>query len=351
MSLLLFTIRDPAALSTLSRHQWNLLLRESRSQRLCARLSWIIEDRGQAAVCPPGVWPDLSAQRFFSEYKQAQIRLELRKLQKALGPLGIPIMLLKGAAYVHAGLRVARGRDFADLDIMLPRERLEGAETALERGNWICETKNRYDQRYYRRWTHELPPLHHRTRSLEVDVHHALLPLTGRLRPDPALIWAAGRQLRDAPYVVPCPEDLLLHAAAQVFQDGEIAGQLGGLLDLHQLIGELGTEPGFWDRLLPRAEALQLCRPLYYGLRFTRSMLDTKIPAEILRAAQAHGPGALSNRVMGLLVPRVLEPRYPIRRPARAAAWMLYLRAHWLRMPPGLLILHLFRKALRGGKD
>ena len=350
MSVLLRILRDPDALPRLRTQDWNLLQRESRSQQLCARLSWVIEARGQAKDCPSDVWTDLTAQRFFAEHKQAQVRLELRKLHKALGPRGIPILLLKGAAYAQAGLRVARGRDFADLDIMVPRESLEAAETALERGGWISETKNRYDQRYYRRWMHELPPMHHRTRSFEVDLHHALLPLTGRLRPDPALLWAASRRLPDSPFRVLCDEDMFLHGAAQLFQDAEIAGELGALLDLHQLLEEFGPRDGFWDRLLMRAPVLQLGRPLYYALHFTRRLLDTPVPAEVLRAAQAHAPGYWMRRSMDALVPRVLEPRYPTRRPARMAAWALYLRSHWLRMPPGLLARHLLRKALRGGK-
>jgi hypothetical protein len=52
---------------------------------------------------------------------------------------------------------------------------------------------------------------------------------------------------------------------------------------------------------------------------------------------------------MDSLVPRVLEPRYPDRLPARVAAWLLFVRSHWLRMPPGLLAVHLLRKALRRG--
>jgi hypothetical protein len=350
VSKLLRVLRDPATLPRLTPADWNLLLRESRAMRLCARLSWIIEAHGQIRACPPAAWTDLSAQRVFAEHKQAQMRLELRKLNKALAPAGVPILLLKGAAYAHAGLQVARGRDFADLDIMVPRAQLEAAETALEAGGWLTETKHRYDQRYYRRWMHELPPLHHRTRSFEVDVHHALLPLTGRLRPDPTLLWAASRCLPDSPYRVLCDEDMLLHSAAQVFQDGEIAGELGALLDLHQLMAELGQRDGFWERLLPRAQALQLGRPLYYALRYCHRMLGTPIPAEVLHAAAAYAPGASVQRLMDLLVPRVLEPRYPGRRPTRIAAWLLFVRSHWLRMPPGLLAAHLLRKAFRTGK-
>jgi hypothetical protein len=348
VSVLLEILRDPHALLRLRAQDWNLLQRESRAQRLCARLSWIIEDRGQVECCPSEVWTDLAAQRFFAEHKQAQVRLELRKLRKALAPRGIAILLLKGAAYAHAGLRVARGRDFADLDIMVRRPQLEAAETALELGGWLSETPDRYDQRYYRRWMHELPPLHHHTRLLEVDLHHALLPLTGRLRPDPELVWDASHELPDAPYRMPCPEDMVLHSAAQLFQDGEIAGDLGSLLDLHQLMQELGEAPGFWDGLVLRAERLQLGRPLYYALRYGVLLLDTPIPPEVLRDARAFAPYPLTGRLMDALVPRVLEPRWPTRRRAHVAAWLLYVRSHWLRMPPGLLAAHLLRKALRG---
>ena len=350
MSDLLRSFAEPSSLGQLSLSDWDRLLREVHARRLGGRLSWHLEAHGLAPNCPSMVRQDLAAQRCFGEYKQSQVRLELRKLTKALAPAGIPILLLKGAAYAHAGLMVARGRDFADVDIMVPRAQLEAAETALELGGWVTETHDRYDQRYYRRWMHELPPLHHRTRLLEVDVHHALLPLTGRLTPDPELLWAASRQLPDQPYRVLCAEDMLLHAAAQLFQDGEIANDLSGLLDLHQLTEEFASEPGFWERLLPRAEQLDLGRPLYYALRYCRQLLDTPVPPAVLRDAEAFAPNPVSRRLMDALVPRVLTPRYAARRPAHLSAWLLYIRSHWLRMPPGLLLVHLLRKALRRGE-
>ena len=41
-----------------------------------------------------------------------------------------------------------------------------------------------YDDAYYRRWMHELPPLIHRERDRMIDVHHTILPLTARITPD-----------------------------------------------------------------------------------------------------------------------------------------------------------------------
>jgi hypothetical protein len=125
MSLLLQGIREPNFFATLDPTQWNLLMQEIRAQRLSARISYLLEDHDLADACPRRTWMELQAQRYYPEFVQAQIRLELRKVRKALADLDTPIMLLKGAAYHFAGLPVARGRAFNDLDILVPRELLE----------------------------------------------------------------------------------------------------------------------------------------------------------------------------------------------------------------------------------
>ena len=51
---------------------------------------------------------------------------------------------------------------------------------------------------------------------------------------------------------------------------------------------------------------------------------------------------------MDYLVPRVLLPENPdqLRRSRGKAAFLFFVRSHWLRMPPLLLTAHLTRKAL-----
>jgi hypothetical protein len=111
------------------------------------------------------------------------------------------------------------------------------------------------------------------------------------------------------------------------------------------MLQDLGKAPGFWDGLLTRAEQLQLGRPLYYALTTSHALLGTPIPEPTLRAAQRFGPNPLTKALMASLIRQVLEPRYPYRRDARLAPWLLYVRPHWLKMPPGLLSTHLARKA------
>ena len=95
--------------------------------------------------------------------------------------------------------------------------------------------------------------------------------------------------------------------------------------------------------------ALQLTRPLFYALRSVDMMLGTVVPqdvsAELDRAPGAR-PGAWRLKWMDAMFSRVLCPPHPLvaDRWTPLARGFLYLRGHWLRMPPGLLTLHLLRK-------
>lgn len=355
MSLLLATLRQPSLVRDLTPSAWNELMQEVRTQRVDARLSYLLEDQGLATACPAGVWTELQAQRYQPAYLQAQARLELRKLHKTLAPAGIAVILLKGAGYQRAGLPFARGRLFSDIDLLVRREHLAQAEALLLAAGWVSLTVDAYDQRYYRRWMHELPPLRHPEREVIIDLHHAILPLTSRLRPDPALLWAAAVPIASptdpAPFAVLCPTDMVLHSATHLFHDGAIADGFNNLLDLHDLLTQFGPTPGFFADLRARAAELDLGRPLFYALLFCRELLGTPVPAAALQDCRAFAPNALVGALMRRLVVAVLTPRWPRRRPAHLAAWLLYLRSHWLRMPPTLLAAHLGRKLLRRAGD
>ena len=119
----------------------------------------------------------------------------MNRVERALRDLNVPVVLLKGGAYVMAGLPAGRGRLMSDLDILVPRERLPEVEGALSARGWETLEADSYDDYYYRNWTHELPPMRHRDRNTELDVHHTILPPLGSLKPDPALLFDAARPL------------------------------------------------------------------------------------------------------------------------------------------------------------
>ncbi|MFX6435483.1 nucleotidyltransferase family protein, partial [Acinetobacter baumannii] len=71
-----------------------------------------------------------------------------------------------------------------------PRDALDAVEAALLGAGWEWVKPDPYDDAYYRRWMHELPPLIHHERDRMIDVHHTILPLTAQPKPDAAALIA-----------------------------------------------------------------------------------------------------------------------------------------------------------------
>jgi hypothetical protein len=346
MSVLLEAIRSPDAVLRYCACDWNRLIAAARAEQLLGRLSYLIEDRGLFDASPPAVQAMMLASRARPAFLQATVQYEARKVLQAVRPLGCDLILLKGAGYAGAGLPLARGRMLSDLDLLVPAEALDAVEQALRQAGWRPKEMSDYDQGYYRDWMHELPPLVHPERGVEVDIHHTLLPRTARLRPQAAALFAVAVPLDTPGLAVLCPPDMLLHTAAHLFYDGEIKGGFKDLLDIHLLILHFGKAPGFWERLAERARLHEFGRPLYYALHFSSVLLGTPVPARAIAGLAPWTPAPMPARLMDALVTRALPPAYPERREPVVCAWLLYIRSHWLRMPPRLLAPHLVRKGL-----
>jgi hypothetical protein len=351
--LLPVVVTGRRSLTTLNDDEWDLLLPEMRAAGMLPRLAVLARDGDELAGLPSKVQDHLAAATAQGRSNARLLRWELNRIRHVLAPLEVPVLLLKGAAYLAADLPLARGRLATDVDIMVPRDAIGVVEEALLGAGWSYDTDDAYDQHYYRTWMHELPPLRHRDRRSVLDLHHAILPPTSRLRPDPARLWEAARALSTPPFMVLAPTDMVLHSAAHLFQDGDLNMKLRDLVDISELLRHFGREADFWSDLVDRAFLLDLARPLYYALRYANRLLATPIPASATSAVASATPSPVAGAIMDHLVPRALLPRGVDRnRKSRGkATTLLYIRSHWLRMPPWLLTAHLARKAVTRSAD
>jgi hypothetical protein len=200
---------------------------------------------------------------------------------------------------------------------------------------------------------HELPPLRHVKRLTVLDVHHAILPDTARLKPASAKLLAASRALPGQDRLrVLAPMDMILHSATHLFHNDELSNGLRDLVDLDGLLRHFATTQEFWPALADRAAELDLARPLYYGLRYAGLTLGTPVPPAVSASAERGAPSRWLRAVMDRLWLGALRPDHPTAalRHTALARQLLYLRAHWLRMPPMLLAYHLSVKAMRRGQ-
>jgi hypothetical protein len=195
---------------------------------------------------------------------------------------------------------------------------------------------------------HEIPPLRHHTRQTVLDVHHAILPKTARLKPDSAKLLAASQPIAgETRFRVLAPIDMVLHSATHLFCNEDVGNSLRDLVDLDALLREFGPRDGFWTRLTDRASELDLSRPIYYALRYAQCVLDTPIPDGVIGAAEAGRPPSWLRGLMDGLFLRTFKPEDGRRALTSLARLSLYVRAHWLRMPTLLLAQHLAVKAFR----
>ncbi len=340
---LLEAIRRPECLRQLGETEWDSLLRHARAAGLLSRMALDLRESSGWSDVPETVRRQMSAALAVADRQIRAVRWEVHQIHRALGHLDIPLVLLKGAAYVMAELTPARGRLFGDIDLLVPREELTRVEQQLGYHGWFGAHHDPYDQRYYREWMHEIPPLTHITRGSTIDVHHNILPLTSRLKPRAAdlfsdLVPIAGYRnlfrLGNA--------DMVLHGAAHLFHEGEWAHGLRDLADLDALLRDFGELPGFWEALRDRARTLNLSLPLRYALRCAHELFAT--PVEF-PASMKHLP-LTEVSMIGLFRHGFAASHRDLDNPlGRSALFILYLRSHWLRMPLRLLIPHLLRKS------
>jgi Uncharacterised nucleotidyltransferase len=347
-SLVLIAAAQPRATASWSASDWDLLVRQARRSNLLGNLAFRLEAEDMLASAPPAAQAHLNAARILAQHQQKAVEREVAAIRQSLAATGIDIILLKGAAYAIAGLRAAKGRIFSDIDILVPKHALLEIESALMRHGWVSTHHDPYDQRYYRMWMHELPPMRHIIRQTVIDVHHAILPETARLKPDSAKLRAAAVPLEGKQGLfVFSPADMVLHSATHLFHDGELENGLRDLFDLDSLLREFSQKAGFWEILIARSAELHLKRPLYYALHYASLVLGTPVPVQVLQAATAGKPMSPVDHVMDALFLRALYPAHlgVADRLTAAARQILYVRSHWLRMPPLLLFYHLAIKA------
>ncbi|NOR79719.1 MAG: hypothetical protein GQ529_02630 [Methyloprofundus sp.] len=346
--LLLNAFIRPKSLAQLELHEWDLLIRCARSSKLLAALGEKIALNCPGMPLPQKVSEQFQAEQQLVEYRKQLVMWELNRLNKALSELDVDIVVLKGGAYILLGIPMSTGRLLADIDILVNKKDIERVEKHLLAQGWRQQAKlDDYDQHYYRTWMHEIPPLRHRDRFVEVDIHHAILPLTSRLHPDSERLLNDAVNVESTVCKVLSPCDMVLHSTVHLFYDAELnGGDCRDLVDLHELLSYYSRQDaGFWDKLKNRADELGLQMPLYYTLYFSSRLLNTKVPEYLL--TNNKGRFAYIGRVlMAYLVPLALLPEHPDypERKVAFARWLLYVRAHYLRMPLSLLIPHLFKK-------
>jgi Uncharacterised nucleotidyltransferase len=358
--VLVAALRDPASAAAFDDKGWTALITIARSEQLIGTLAYRLE--GQRV--PPAIAGILRDAKANAGYQRRAALWEADCARRALAAYDGKVVLMKGTAYVAAGLQAGQGRHIGDLDIIVARDDLKEVERLLlTEGGWEWVKDNAYDDAYYRNHMHELPPMIHKERDRMIDVHHTILPMTARPLPD------AEAMLRDAITLSSvCPEpvegreantvfssrpstgsgrterlyiftptDMVIHSAAHLIADGDLTGGLRNLWDMHCLLTEYASAE-FWPGLQLRAQHHQLWPAVHRATRLSHKLYGTDIPKE----------WQSWNRQDRWYVARLMARDEWGRGSRKFIRLIFFVRSHWLRMPPLMLAQHLWVKWRKG---
>ena len=345
--LLVLLLRKERRLAELSQAEWDLLIRQAKRSQLAAKIYYLAESEDLLTSLSQGVLRHLQSAKVQADKQQRDFLWEINRLKNAFSRAVCGAILLKGAAYAAGEFPPFKGRLFSDIDILVPFDCIAAIEQQLLIHGWVSEQQDAYDQKYYRQWMHEIPPLTHIKRGSTIDLHHNILPRTATACPDADLLIMSAVALagENSDLLVLSPLDRVIHSATHLFYEGELEHGLRDLLDLDALISALDKQQRLL--LVERAVQLGLQKPVYYALHYLQLILNTQGLEDALRKIDDTWPVIKNLWLMDALFLRALMPDHlscddkwtPI------ARWMLYIRSHYLRMPLHLLVPHLARKA------
>ncbi|MBS1139976.1 MAG: hypothetical protein H6R13_1429 [Proteobacteria bacterium] len=263
---------------------------------------------------------------------------EVRNIRKLI-PSEIPIIVLKGCAYALANDRNAAGRMFSDIDLMVDADHLEKVESALISGGWKPSQVSAYDQKYYREWMHEIPPMEHVRRRTTVDLHHAIIPIVSRFAFPAQQLIAAAIEILPGVFIL-SPADRIIHSSVHAFLEGVPTKALRDIYDITCLMKQHYPDQPRPEELLVRAGQLGLEQLLMAALEASEIIFGKHV-----RPRHQTVKHSLRGRCLAVAAQSPLKPGQLL---GNLMAHALLAHSHWMKMPWYLLIPHLARKAWIG---
>jgi len=258
VELLLETAMRPPAEAARSWAQWKL-------RNNLDDVGWELH-RTLALIAPrlPAIDPEcayLPRVKGLAKASWTQSQLTLQASTEAAAILlsaGIPVLFIKGGAFLAGGYRFAAPRISADLDILVPRTMFPEAVRVLYGKGWRAAHSVEYASNHWR-FQPGLNLL--RGRHGDIDVHHQ--PVRTPRLADATLdsIWQRARPatFRGLAIKVPSVADMIVFTAAHAIPDDAEVTTAAWALDLQLLLSQPNFDPGTTARVAAELGASTNC--------------------------------------------------------------------------------------------
>lgn len=282
----------------------------------------------------------------YSERQQYQVGIEIDRINLLLKGAGVTPVFLKGAAYNIEKAASLEGRTMSDIDILVSSSEIKKTEKSLLSLGWQAKELSNYDEKYYREFAHEIPPMFDPISGTTLDIHHNLyLPVSGKA-PDESLL----RQ-----NIIVSSENKLvfkkhmqaLHACVHLYWNEDVSSSLRDLYDFTCLCNESASEQ-FWDAIIKTAKNMHLSPLLYDVICLSEFFFQLHCPLETKTQLRSHLTlfQRVRQSITRFVMKRALVPdtRACSSISLQTCRFLAYLRGHLLKMPIYVLVPHLLKK-------
>lgn len=287
----------------------------------------------------------LSAINTFSNAQHVQTIRACNIISVDLEDLTAPVLLLKGAAYIAAKKSNARGRLISDIDILVEKQYLSNVETLLLKNGWVVKELDDFDEKYYREWSHELPPYTHLETGVTLDVHHNLLPgSSGKTINIQDIIETK----RNTEFKLHVPNDgyLILHSAIHLLLNDDIQKGLRDCVDLHYLITDYVKEESI-ETLQGVFRNANCEKEFFVLLNLLTKLFKSEADLYAKKTLELNNKKAyesISNDLEKAVFP---ASQYLYDSTNSFARFKVYIRGHLSKMPLTVFVRHIMFKAYR----
>lgn len=207
--------------------------------------------------------------------------LERDQLYSQLSRAGVPTVLLKGVALRLTAYHDPVEREFADIDVLVPKETVTAAVSALEARGYLVESPDGLE--LYLEHHHHLLLTH--PRGFVVEVHWALEHDASPYQLDAEAVRRSARMVATSEgtmVAVPSPELMVLHLCHQNLENG--FSHLRRLVDVDRVVASAANFD--WELLRLESRRAQVDNVMAFSLRLVQILLGTPMPPQFIASLQ-----------------------------------------------------------------
>lgn len=337
---------NPKSALTFSTKQWQQLVQILRNQQLLACYSAKFKQAGVFEQIPVQTQRHFLNSDVLAANHKKQVLFEAAELKREIGGKQQFLIFLKGAGYTLSGAFVGDTRIYNDIDILSDKSSIDDIEKKLCLFGWLSEELTEHDEKYYRKWAHEIPPLRHGKRGTIVDVHHNIVPIISGRHLDASEFATHSVTTKDGFQILSFAA-MTLHSLIHLFFNEDVKKGYRDLIDIHTLMTH-HNEGDYWQELVSLSKETGFELELFLACRYVQDIFSTDIPIEVLEQMSSKCPWNI--KYLDFMYKKALKPNHPICRPEMfsLAEFFILLRGHFQKMPLHILILHLTTKSFVG---